>query len=299
MQTGVPQMPIIHSFNFGKIVRSALWILFISNSIAAAQDIEGSKDHPLLSRYPNATILEYIKDYSAVEFATRQAANGKIERKAIEGDRTMIRYFYAADNQPSPLQIIRNYQNAIKKIGGVIVYERLPRDSDSGETTLKVTSGGKEIWVQVAPDIFSAPTRSYLLHVVEIAAMEQVVSANKLLAEINKNGFVTLYINFETNKWDLKEDGLATVREIVAMLKSAPTLKLSIEGHTDNVGAPASNKLLSENRARSVMKAVLAGGVAPGRVTAVGLGQENPIADNRTDEGRAKNRRVELVKKTD
>jgi OmpA-OmpF porin, OOP family len=292
-------MPIIHNFNFGKIVCIALWILFISNPIAAAQDIEGSKDHPLLSRYPNATILEYTKDYSAVEFATRQAANGKIERKAIEGDRTMIRYFYAADNQPSPLQIIRNYQNAIKKIGGVMVYERLPRDSDSGETTLKVTSGGKEIWVQVAPDIFSAPTRSYLLHVVEIAAMEQVVSANKLLEEINKKGFVTLYINFETNKWDLKEDGLATVKEIVAMLKSAPTLKLSIEGHTDNVGAPASNKLLSENRARSVMKAVLAGGVAPGRVTAVGLGQENPIADNRTDEGRAKNRRVELVKKTD
>jgi outer membrane protein OmpA-like peptidoglycan-associated protein len=81
------------------------------------------------------------------------------------------------------------------------------------------------------------------------------------------------------------------------MLKSAPTLKLSIEGHTDNVGAPASNKLLSENRARSVMKAVLAGGIAAGRVTAVGFGQENPVADNRTEEGRAKNRRVELVKK--
>jgi outer membrane protein OmpA-like peptidoglycan-associated protein len=297
MQTGVPQMPIIHNFTFGKIVWSALWILFISYSIAAAQDIERSKDHPLLSRYPNATILEYAKDYSAVEFAMRRAANGNAERKGIEGNRTLIRYFYAADNQPSPLQLIRNYQNAIKKIGGVVVYERLPRDSDSGETTLKVTSGGKEIWIRVEPDIFSAPTQSYLLQIVEIAAMEQVITANKLLAEINKTGFVALYINFETNKWELKEDGLATVREIVAMLKSAPTLKLSIEGHTDNVGAPASNKLLSENRARSVMKAVLAGGIAAGRLTAVGFGQETPVADNRTEEGRAKNRRVELVKK--
>src|SRR5262245_53389548 len=219
-------MPIIHNFNFGKTLWSALWILFISYSIAAAQDIEGSKDHPLLSRYPNATILEYVKDYNAGEFATRRAANGKAERKVVEGDRTLIRYFYSADNQPSPLQIIRNYQNAIKKIGGVTVYERLPRDSDSGETTLKVTSGGKEIWVQVEPDIFSAPTQSYKLHIVEIAAMEQVVSASKLLEEINKNGFVALYINFETNKWELKEDGLATVREIVAMLKYAPNLKL-------------------------------------------------------------------------
>jgi outer membrane protein OmpA-like peptidoglycan-associated protein len=290
-------MPIIHNLNFGKILWSALWIVFISYSITAAQDVEGSKDHPLLSRYPKATILEYAKDYNAVEFATRRAANGNAERKVIEGARTLIRYFYAGDNQPSPLQLIRNYQNAIKKIGGVVVYERLPRDSDSGETTLKVTSGEKEIWVRVEPDIFSAPTQSYLLQIVEIAAMEQVVTANRLLEEINKNGFVTLYINFETNKWELKEDGLATVREIVAMLKSEPTLKLSIEGHTDNVGAPASNKLLSENRARSVMKAVFAGGIAPGRLIAVGFGQENPIADNRTDEGRSKNRRVELVKK--
>jgi len=72
---------------------------------------------------------------------------------------------------------------------------------------------------------------------------------------------------------------------------------VSIEGHTDNVGQAAANKTLSEQRAKSVMAAVVKGGVAASRVSAVGWGQERPIADNRSEEGRAKNRRVEIVKK--
>lgn len=278
--------------NYKKI----FFALFVFTIIASAQDVEGSKDHPLLTHYPNSKILEYAKDFNSVEFAVGRA-DGSPKRKAIEGDRIFLRYFHADGNQPSPLQVIRNYQNAVKKIGGTVIYERLPKDSDSGETTLQVKTGGKEIWIQVQPEIFSAPTQSYTLTIVEIAAMEQVVSANKLLEEINKNGFVALYINFDTNKWDLKEDGVATVQEIIALLKAAPTLKLSIEGHTDNVGTAVANKTLSENRATRVMKAIVGGGIAPARLTAVGFGQATPVADNRTDEGRAKNRRVELVKK--
>ncbi len=280
-----------------QLLRSFFFLALLCPALALAQDAEGSQDHPLLTRYPKSTIAEYAKDFNRVEFAVARATNGNPKRQAVEGDRTFIRYFYAPGDQPSPLQLIRNYQNAIKKIGGAIVYERLPRENDGGETTLKVTTGGKEIWIQVEPDIFSAPTQSYKLQIVEIAAMEQVVSANQLLEEINKNGFVALYINFDTGKWELKSDGQATVREIVAMLKSAPTLKLSIEGHTDNVGTPAANKTLSENRAQSVMQAIVADGIDARRLTAAGFGQANPIADNRTEEGRAKNRRVELVKK--
>jgi OOP family OmpA-OmpF porin len=74
-------------------------------------------------------------------------------------------------------------------------------------------------------------------------------------------------------------------------------LRLSIEGHTDNVGTPQNNKVLSENRAKAVMNAVASSGVDASRLTSVGWGQERPVADNRTEEGRAKNRRVEIVKK--
>ena len=263
----------------------------------AAPDAPKSKDHPLLTRYPNSRIADYAKNYNAVEFAVEQQG-GKVRRQSVEGDATVIRYFHNdAEKQPSPLQLIRNYQNAIKAIGGEVVYERLPRDGDGGETTLKVATGGKEVWVRVEPEIFSAPTQSYKLQVVEVAAMQQVVSANKLLDELNRNGYIALYINFDTGKWDLKADGQATVAEIVKMMKAAPALKIAIDGHTDNVGQPAANKALSEKRAKSVASAVAAGGIDPKRLSSAGFGQEKPIADNRGEEGRAKNRRVELVKR--
>jgi len=259
------------------------------------QDIAGGKDHPLLTRYPDSFITEYVSNYDSVEF---QVAGARPPKQTVEGNATVIRYFYAsADRQPSALQLLRNYQNAIKQIGGVVVYERLPRDADGGETTLKVATGGKEVWVKVVPDIFGAPTQSYQLFIVEAAAMTQAVSANKLLEELNKNGYIALYINFDTGKWDLKPDGVATVKEIVALLKANPALKLSVEGHTDNVGGAAANKKLSENRAKSVTNEIVAGGIPAARVSAVGHGQESPVADNRNEAGRAKNRRVELVKK--
>ena len=273
-------------------------------SAFADADLPKSKDHPLLTRFPDSRITEYQKTFNAVEFKVSSAKDGKlgagakIEKKTIEGDATIIHYFHnIAGKQPSALQLLRNYQNAIKSIGGEVVYDRVPRDNDGGETTLRVTSGGKDIWVRVEPGIFSAPTQSYKIWIVEVAAMKQVVSANKLLDEINKNGFIALYINFDIGKHDLKTDGVATVKEIVAMLKSAPSLNIAIEGHTDNVGQPQTNKLLSDNRAKSVMNAVTAGGIDAKRLSATGFGQERSIADNRSEEGRAKNRRVELVKK--
>jgi outer membrane protein OmpA-like peptidoglycan-associated protein len=263
----------------------------------AQADAPRSKDHPLLTRYPDSFIAEYEKNFNAVEFAVG-AQGGEPQRKPVEGDATTIVYFHmSAQKQPSPLQVIRNYQNAVKAIGGEVVYERLPKDGDGGETTLKVATGGKEVWVRVEPGIFSAPTQSYKLQVVEVAAMQQVVSANKLLDELNRNGFIALYVNFDTGKSDLKADGRATVAEIVKMMKAAPSLRIAIEGHTDNVGQAAANKALSEARARSVMKAVVEGGVEAARLSAAGFGPERPIADNRGEDGRAKNRRVELVKK--
>jgi outer membrane protein OmpA-like peptidoglycan-associated protein len=273
----------------------ALWIGLASATASAQTDAEGSRDHPMLQRYPDSHIGEYRKNFDAVEFRVREA--GKERRQRVEGDATVIMYRYNnADRQPSALQLIRNYQNAIKSIGGQVVYERLPRDSDSGETTLRVAAGGKEIWVRVTPDIFGVPTQAYTLTIVEVAGMAQVVTANALLDEINKKGFVALYINFDTGRHELKADGQQAVREIVAMLKSAPALKLAIEGHTDNVGAAADNKALSERRANSVRTAIVQAGIQTTRLTAAGFGAERPVADNRSEDGRAKNRRVELVK---
>jgi OOP family OmpA-OmpF porin len=276
-------------------------VLFLATlttaQVFAGEDLGGSKDHPLLTRYPDSFITEYTKNYDATGFQVG-AKGTPPKTRTVEGDTTTIRYFYeSVEKQPSPLQLIRNYQNAIKQIGGSVVYERLPVEGDGGETTLQVTTGGKDVWIKVIPDIFGAPTTSYQLVVTEVAAMTQVVSANELLQELNKNGFIALYINFDIGKADLKQDGTATVKEIAAMMKANPSLGLGVEGHTDNVGDAAANKKLSEARAKSVMSAILASGIDAGRLTAAGFGQERPVADNRSEDGRAKNRRVELVKK--
>lgn len=268
-----------------------------AGAVFGQDDTRGSKDHPLLTRYPKSHIVEYEKNFNSVDFAVA-TKDGQPQRKAVEGDATIIFYFHnSAETQPSALQVLRNYQNAIKSIGGEVVYERLPREGDGGETTLKVATGGKEVWVRLEPGIFSAPTQSYKLWVVEVAELKQVVTANKLLDELNKAGFIALYINFDTGKSDLKADGKATAAEIVAMMKSAPAIRIAIEGHTDNVGQPGANKALSQKRAQSVMAAIAAGGIDAKRMSAAGFGQERPVADNRSEDGRAKNRRVELVKK--
>jgi OmpA-OmpF porin, OOP family len=262
------------------------------HSMSPQEDVGGSKDHPLLSRMPNSHITEYRKQFDAVDFTVEQG-----KTKSIEGEATVIRYFYnSIEQQPSPLQVIRNYQNALRAIGARLVYERRPLEGDGGETTLVVSREGKEIWIAVRPTIFSAPTQSYQLFVVERGEMVQEVTADQMYSALSSAGFIALYINFDFGKAELKADGERTVDEIAKMLKNNAGLKVRIEGHTDNVGSAAANKTLSENRAGAVMSALIRRGIDSSRLTAAGLGSERPIADNRTEEGRAKNRRVELVK---
>lgn len=262
------------------------------HSPSSQEDVEGSKDHPLVSRMPNSHITEYRKQFDAVDFTVE---GGKT--KSVEGEATVIRYFYSSPEvQPSPLQVIRNYQNALRAIGARLVFERRPLEGDGGEITMVLTREGKEIWIAVRPAIFSAPTQSYQLFVVERGEMTQEVTADQMYAALNNAGFIALYINFDFGKAALKPEGERTVDEIAKMLKSNAGLRIRIEGHTDNVGSAPANKTLSENRARTVMSALIGRGIDAGRLAAAGLGSERPIADNRTEEGRAKNRRVELVK---
>ncbi len=105
-----------------------------------------------------------------------------------------------------------------------------------------------------------------------------------------------MYINFDTDKAAIKEESRSTIDQIIALLRENPALKVSIEGHTDNTGTAQHNKTLSEQRAQAVLNAVVQGGIGKERLSSRGWGQEKPIADNRTEEGKAKNRRVEIVK---
>jgi OOP family OmpA-OmpF porin len=207
-----------------------------------------------------------------------------------EGDKTSIKYQYedSAGKAPSYLQVRRNYQNAAKTLKAKILVDR------ERYTAMQIDKGGGRIYVGI--ELFNEG-RNISLTIVEQKAMEQEITANDMWEALQKDGFMALYINFDTNKSTIKPESAGIIDQIVGLMKSQPGLKLSIEGHTDSQGTPESNKTLSLNRAKAVIKAVSEGGIIASRMSAVGWGQEKPVADNRTDEGRAKNRRVEIVKK--
>ena len=116
------------------------------------------------------------------------------------------------------------------------------------------------------------------------------------LQPIEPNAAITLKnIFFETNRYDIKPESEPELNEVVQLMKDNPTLRIQISGHTDNSGKPADNRTLSENRAKAVTNYLITRGVAPGRLSAKGFGETQPVADNATPEGRARNRRTELT----
>ena len=161
---------------------------------------------------------------------------------------------------------------------------------------MKAMRDGVEVWTEVHAST-KVPGRIYFLHIVERTPMAQVITADAMAAAIDKDGFIALDVHFATGKADILPESRPLIDEVVKMLSKRSTLRVGIEGHTDNTGTAATNKTLSEARARSVVNAIAAAGVNSNRLDPVGVGQERPVADNRTEEGRAKNRRVEIVKR--
>lgn len=272
---------------------AALSVLSFSSG-AWAQDANGCHDPAMFpNRIPNYLI------------ATCKTANGSESfrwpggQEQVLGVVTEVAYKVANPAQgATPKYVAANYANAITSIGGRLLED--PAKTTLGDRMVaRVDVDGKDVWVKLLSEtaVVGGNFTSYKLVIVQQDSASQVVTARKMLDELQGAGFVTLYINFDTGKWDLKPDSQTTIREIVSLLNGSPELHIVIEGHTDNVGTPEANKALSANRAKSVLEALIVDGIASDRLESAGYGQERPIADNRTEEGRAKNRRVELVKR--
>ena len=122
-----------------------------------------------------------------------------------------------------------------------------------------------------------------------------VSAVEKAIAETGK--FVTNNILFETGKATLKPESMAEIQKVADYMKKNPSVRFEVQGHTDNQGSDAINDPLSQQRAEAVVKALEALGCDGFNLRAVGKGSHEPIADNKTEEGRAKNRRVEFIKK--
>lgn len=284
--------------------------LYLGIGTAIADDAEGCKDHPLFNRFANYEISTCeSRGFDSYDFPTGPAVDGLPgHTQNVEGAFTELHYTVKdGAKTASAIQILRNYQNAVKAAGGETVQEygaansaNMLNDATWGgidrAATMKLTKGGREVWVSLLPVQFN-DNWNYLLRIVEREAMNQEIVADALLNTIKQKGFVTLYLNFDTGSATLKSDSRGQLDQVAQMLASAPDLNLEVAGHTDDVGTPESNLKLSVERARSVVAELTLRGVAASRLTPKGYGQSISVADNRTEEGRAKNRRVELTRR--
>ncbi len=218
----------------------------------------------------------------------------------------------------SDIEFRRNYENAVQALGGKkindtqytleVIKAAGSRDvlektnhaagmnPDYPHDIYLIRQAGKEYWIDVSTGAF--PLHGYVV-VLEREGMKQslgFLDASAMKKEIDAKGRVALHINFDVDKATLRPDAQPIVAEIGKLMGSDPALKLSIEGHTDNTGSPAHNQELSTSRARSVLGALVGLGIDPARLQSKGFGQDKPLADNGSEDGRAKNRRVELVK---
>lgn len=146
---------------------------------------------------------------------------------------------------------------------------------------------------------FSADNAGGKLNILQEEALTQTitkVTAEEITKDLTEKGKSILYINFDTDKSNLTTDGKEVVQQIATALKKESGLTINIEGHTDNTGDAAHNKKLSMERANAVMNALTTDGIDKSRLKAQGFGAERPLVANDSENNKAKNRRVELVK---
>ncbi len=323
--------------------------LLLCGGAAAAQDVDlaGSKDHPAISRYAGSVIIGYdfrkfdelVMPLSSVEITYPPGAAVAKKNQKIEGPTTRI--LYVAPPERSTLEVLRNYEQELKKAGfqtlftcgttacspqsnGLVSFmyptsrsqtlkgENLPlvltMPQEQRYVAAKRASATGDLYASVLvakdtnPGVPRTNNRSVvLLEVIETAAMDTglvTVDASAMAKAIEATGHVALYgIHFDTNKAELKPESDGALQEIAKLLKQDANLKLLVVGHTDNVGGFDANVTLSERRAAAVFQALISKhGVAPARLRAVGVGMAAPVAPNESDDGRARNRRVELVR---
>lgn len=271
----------------------AISLTALSGAVWAQEDAEGLKDHPVFPRHP-AYVLSSGEDleFGVFDFFVKDSDATKAEGKYTRRDYTLREN----TRNPGAVAVARNYRNALAARGARTLHDDV--SNGGGVFSAVLDAGGARVWVQV--DV-SNSGEGYTLHVIEEEAMAQkvVLGQAELAKALASDGRVAVRgILFDTGSATIRPESSAALGPIVDLLKSDGALRLEVQGHTDNVGAAAANLKLSQDRAAAVKDyLVKTGGIAAGRLSAAGFGDAKPVADNKTEAGRAQNRRVELVKK--
>ncbi|KRG47971.1 hypothetical protein ARC23_18180 [Stenotrophomonas beteli] len=235
----------------------------------------------------------------------------------VEG-RTFAADFDKGEREYSMHEVRRNLEAMMAQVNGTKVFEgRIPREAAEGvpkpvqsayseaasynwnnydSVVYRVDlADGRQVWVHARLEYLSAGWV-----VAERKGFTQTAAllpADALKKKLDSDGRVAIEVNFATDKAQILPASEPQLAQVLQLLQGDSSLKLSIEGHTDNSGAVAHNRSLSEDRARSVVAALTSKGIAADRLQAAGFGADRPVADNGSEEGKARNRRVELVKR--
>lgn len=301
---------------------------------AYAQDVAGSSDHPEVGRYQGAVIDYYSqKGYDELRLPTGPLGREQRDRPddwqvSLEGKTTSIRYVGPASR--SVLEIIRNHQRALESNGFEIVFTcrgqqecsppQIPTFWDAARagiglpTTWNTTvylvarRDGPDATIWVAMTGVEVPARgqtplmpNLAVTIVETVPMETdqitVIEASELEQALVRDGKIAIYgIHFDFDSADIQPQSAEQIEELAGLLSGNEALRVLIVGHTDGEGAFDYNLLLSQRRAQAVVDALAnAHGIASARLQPAGAGMVSPVATNRTEEGRARNRRVEIV----
>jgi outer membrane protein OmpA-like peptidoglycan-associated protein len=172
------------------------------------------------------------------------------------------------------------YHDALIKAGWTILNDR-----QNVSFTAHYSQNGRNLWATLYKSEFNE------IRVADAGAVNKDLSSN-----LKTNCHVAIYgVLFDFNKSTLQTDSNPVLQQILDLLNKNPTQKIEIQGHTDNVGGDAYNQTLSDARAKAIVSWLTQHGIAGDRLTAKGFGKTRPVADNATDVGRAKNRRVEIA----
>jgi OmpA-OmpF porin, OOP family len=292
----------------------SLALLLTTVIICVAQDIANSQDHPIISRYPGQTIHRFdVKEfdtYKLVLSVNRTGAPEKVDQ--LEGKITRITYKNPAGR--STTEIFRNFEDALKAAGAQIFFSCSGRDCgtpirwtpvngirnmggliDNRYVAARVRKGGAETFISVF--VGGQSTQCDVIEPKPVETGLVSVNASAMAAGIDAEGHIALYsILFDTGKATLKPESRSAIDEIAKLLRNRPSLRLLVVGHTDSTGGLETNLRLSRDRAAAVMQALVSDhNIAAARLSAHGVGPLSPVASNASEEGRAQNRRVELV----
>lgn len=255
-------------------------LLLGSLSFIQAQDVEENKEHPIFGTIPGFTLYDFNqKDFGAYRFCD---VNG--ENYIVEGQ--VSYYYYETDDSVDPKIILKRFEEKGDSMNAEIYGD------GKNQLYMVLHHNNRRMYIDLYAEDFY-----YTLNIIERGELKSEISDDDLLKDLRDIGKAVLYFNFKRDECQLTSDCDEIIDMIASALKQVPTMGISIDAYTDNIGPREDNLELSGKRAETIYNALVNEGIDSQRMVFNGYGEKDPIADNNTVMGRAFNNRIELVRK--